>query len=140
MTVYGTGTSKAGEIVTFAFEISNNAPTSLTLRKVYVDASQGLNVVDVCIESYTPYAFEGAFSGLIGQSDGLQRLEVDGQVVQAGKSAILAISVEASTLGNYSIRNVFIEYSYLFFAYNQTLPELLHSLDLAPFNISLVTE
>lgn len=136
MTVYGTQTSKTREIATFAFEIFNDAPISLTLRKVYVDASQGLNVVDVCIEGCSLGAMEGSFSGLIGRDD---RLDVDGQVVQAGKSVVLAISVETPTPGSYSIRNVFIEYSYLFFTYNQTLPELLHTLSLVPFNVSVVT-
>lgn len=139
MTVYGTATPKAGEIATFAFEIFNSAPISLTLRKVYVDASQGLNVVDVCIEG-DPRALEGSFSGLIGRGDGLQRLEVNGQVVQAGKSIALAISVQTPTPGNYSIRNVSIGYSYLFFTYNQTLPTLqhTHTLSSVPFNISVV--
>jgi len=138
-TIYGTQTIKAGQTNTLAFRIVNNAPVSLTLKKVYADASEGLNVVNICIEGYASRGapVEGSFPGLIGDGDGLERLNINGEPVPAGESVVLAIAYNISKTGNYSINHVHIEYSYLFLTYNQTLPALSRDGLLIPFNISI---
>lgn len=139
-TIYGIAEVKAGQTATFAFRIFNRASAPLTLENVDVDASEGLKVVDICIEGYASRGapIEGSFSGSIEEDDSLESLEIDGQVVPAGNSVVLAISVNSGTPGNYSINHVNIQYSYLFFTYNQTLPALSPEGILTPFNISLV--
>jgi len=138
-TIYGVQKIKSGQTVTFAFRIFNNAHTSLTLKNIDVNASEGLNIVDICIEDYASRGapIEGSFPGTIKEDYSLRRLNINGQVVPAGKSVVLAISVNSGTSGNYSINHVHIHYSYLFFTYNQTLPSL--SLKgLVPFNIPII--
>lgn len=139
-TIYGIADVKAEQTATFAFRIFNRASASLTLKNVDVDASEELKVVDICIEGYASRGapIEGSFTGSIEEDDSLERLDIDGQVVPAGNSVVIAISVSSELPGNYSINHVYIQYSYLFFSYNQTLNSFSSEGILTPFSISLV--